>query len=204
MNLGALRSRVQFKIGDLDTKEIAPDYIDTLINEGLRTMAFETLLLEGSDDSLTYSSANDGFAVPTDFIKHKHLEWVDSQGAHHEIPFVSLSRIYQMRNEWLTFTANSAGTLAPMGAALHNGHIILDSTSQTSPVLYYYKYDTALSADANSPSFDDEYHKALIDYAMYELTGDEKSLARWEYTLRKMRSSKMKQAKGLRARHVSL
>lgn len=204
MNYGQLRSMVLYRLRDLKAVEHGETLINTYLNEGLRKMAFETLLLETLDSSLTYSSANDGFSLPTDFIKVKHLKWVDSQNAHHEVNAQSLSHIYEMRNEWLNLNEDTADALTPMGYAIQNGYIILDSISQSSPYLYYYKYDTALINDTDSPSFDSEFHSALVDYAIWRLHGDPNALQQWEYIINKMRESRMKQHKGLRARYVGL
>ena len=204
MNLGELRSLAQLRLKDLSTRQYDPILIDKYLSEALRVMASETLLLEDLDSNLAYNSAFGGFALPYNFIKHKHLEWLDSVAARHPIEQVSLSNIYRMRNEWLVMNEDSADALTPMGFAIHNKHIILDSTSTTSPYLHYYKYDVELETDTDEPSFDREYDTALIDYVFWKIEEDSKALRRWEFTLKKMRGSKMRQTKGLRARYVGL
>jgi len=204
MNLGGIRSLVQFRLNDLGSYNIAPQMIDTFINEGLRKIAFETLLLEDTDSSLTYSSANDGFAAPTDFIKVKSLHWLDPTSSPVAIPQVSTEKIYSLRRDWLLLNEEAGTYLTPLGYAIHNNYIILDSTTETSPTLYYYKYDTALSADANSPSIDSEFHSSLADYAMYKIIMDTNALLRWRDELRQMNASKFKQGKTGRIRYVGL
>jgi len=204
MNLGGIRSLVEIYLRDLDNYNYSPGIIDTFINEGLRVLAAETLLLEGKDSSLTYDSTNDGFTVPTDFIKVKDLLWVDSSSGQHSVPQKSLEQLYKMRNDWLGINESAGSFLAPLGFALNNETIILDSTTQTSPTLYYYKYDTALSGDTSSPSIDSEFHSALADYAFYKITRDTKSLAMWRDGISKMSASKFKQARTARARYIGI
>lgn len=204
MNLGGIRSLTQLYLGDLDTRTYDPDIIDTFINEGLRVMAYETLLLEEKDSSLTYVSASDGFTLPTDFIKVKDLIWVDSNSGKHSISQVSHEQIYKMRNDWLNLAESAGNYLQPLGYAIHDGVIVLDSVTQTSPTLYYYKYDTALSADTSTPSFDSEYHSMLADYAVFKLTKNFDAMRLWKSDLAKMSASKMKQAKTSRVRYVGL
>jgi len=204
MNLGGIRSLVEIYLADLDNRHFSPGIIDTFINEGLRILAVETLLLEAKDASLTYSSANDGFTLPTDFIKVKELLWIDSSSGRHGVQQKSLEQIYKMRNDWEGINESAAASLAPLGYAINNGTIIFDSTTQTSPTLHYYKYDTALSSDTDSPSIDSEYHSALADYAFYKLTKDTKALALWRDSISKMSASKFKQGDTQRARFIGI
>lgn len=204
MKYRELRSLVQFHLRDLKGGTVDPVLIEAFINEGLRKLAFETLLLEGTDSSLTYSSANDGFAEPTDFIKVKSLHWLDPTSSPVAIPQVSTEMVYKLRRDWLLLNEEAGTYLTPLGYAIHNNYIVLDSTTETSPVLYYYKYDDALSSADDEPSIDSEFHSAIADYAFYKITKDTNALLRWRDELRQMNASKFKQGKTGRVRYVGL
>jgi len=204
MTFGEMRSLVQFQLRDVDERELSPGMIELYLNEGLRKLAFETLLLEDTDASLTYSSANDGFAVPTDFIKVKSLHWLDPTSSPVAIPQVSTEKIYVLRRDWLLINEEAGTYITPLGYAIHNNYIVLDSTTETSPTLYYYKYDAALSDDTDTPSIDSEFHSSLIDYTVYKLTNDYNGLQRWKLQLSEMNASKFKQGKTGRIRYVGL
>jgi hypothetical protein len=204
MKYRELRSLVQFHLQDLDSRRVDPALIDTFINEGLRKLAFETLLLEGKDSSLTYSSGDDGFTLPTDFIKVKDLVWLDPSQGNHSISQISIAHLRKKRNDWLNLNESSGTYLQPLGYAIHNGTIILDSTTQVSPTLYYYKYDTALSAASDTPSIDSEFHSSIADYALYKITNNFEGLSRWREQVRQMNASKFKQGKSIRTRFYGL
>lgn len=204
MKFRELRTLTQFHLRDLDRQNIDENLIDVFINEGLRKLAFETLLLEGKDSSLTYSATDDGFTLPTDFIKVRDLVWLDPDEGNHSISQKSMSVIRYMRNEWLNLNESSSTYIQPLGFAIHNNTIILDSTTQNSPTLYYYKYDTALSDADDEPSIDSEFHSSLVDYAIWKITGDANALVKWRQQLKDMNASKFKQAKGMRARFVGI
>jgi hypothetical protein len=199
-----LVSLVQWHMRDLGEAGVAPQIIRRFLLEAQRVMAADTLLLEAKSSSLTYSSANDGFALPTDFIKVKALIWLDSATGNHPIPQVGLEQLRELRNDWVSLNESSGQYLQPLGYAIQNGYIVLDSITQTSPTLYYYKYDTAMSGASSSPSFDSEYHSALADYAIWKLANDANAFQRWELTLKKMRASKFRQARTARTRFVGL
>lgn len=203
MNLAGLRSRVQLKIGDLDGRKVDADFIDTLINEALRKIAYDTLILEGTDSSLTYSSANDGFALPSDFIRVKDLEWLTANNYYKRINPTDFESVRKQRNDYVLVSQNTVDEITPRAYAIHNGYIILDSTTSSSPTLYYYKYDTALSSDTDSPSFDSEWHVLLVDYAEWQLTGNLDAFNRWRLGLSEMVSSK-RQVERIRSRYVDV
>ena len=169
MTLAQLRSRVKLKTDDLNEEFSSDELTDAIINEGLREMARETLLLEADDSSLTYSSP--GFTLPTDFIKVRDIQWQTSNDLYSSLDSVSLDYVYKKRNDYANAESASDDVIIPRMYSIEQSKIILDSTTQTSPILYYYKYDTALSADGNSPSFGAEYHKFLVDYTVWQLTG---------------------------------
>lgn len=199
MNLAQLRSRTQLRAKDLDRRKYDEDYIDLLINEGLRRMAFETLLLQDKDSSLTYSSANDGFALPSDFIKVRFFEWSTSANYNVEIVEEPLDLVRKKRNQYVDSSSTTA--IPPQMYAIQGGYIITDSTGQTSPTLYYYKYDSALSNDTDSPSFDSEYHNLLVEYAVWQLTGSNESERTWKEGLDGMNANPVGK---VRARYVGL
>jgi hypothetical protein len=192
MNLPNLVSRVRILIDDLKGEKYPDTFIQDMINEGLRDLCRKTLILEDTDTSLTYSSTYDGFGLPTDCIKIKKLMWTDSHGNYVPIPAHNLDYIYDMRNQWIDISASEADALNPMGYALHERYIILDSTTQTSPRLYYYKYDTALSG-TTSPTIDSEYHRFLIDYAVFNINPDDaRAMSRYNYGIRTILGEKEK------------
>jgi hypothetical protein len=203
MILEQIRSLIQFKLGDMAGK-FDRNALDVLMNDALRDMAVETLLLEGKDSSLTYSSGNDGFTVPSDFIKVKSLHWLDPTSSPVAIPQVSVETIYKMRRDWLLINEDAGTYLTPLGYAIHNDTIILDSTTQTSPVLYYYKNHALLTLDTETPSFAREYHYAIADYVLWKVRDDEPARRRYRDALEKMNARKFKQGKTGRVRYVGL
>jgi len=200
MTLAQLRSRFKIRVNDLNEKVYTNELIDAVINEGLRVMACETLLLEESNASLTYSSP--GFTLPTDFIKVRFLRWATSNNFYSEIEPTSLEFVYKKRNDYAASETTSSDVIIPRYYAIDQGQIILDSITEDSPALYYYKYDTALSADANSPTFNSEHHQYLIDYVTWNLTGDDVSRMAWLTGLRIMMQTKAKY-RNARIRHRS-
>jgi len=186
--LAQLRSRVQYQLRDLEKTEHDPSLINAVINEGLREMARKTLLLDESTDSLTYSSP--GFTLPTDFIKVRDLQWKTSNDLYSSLDSVSIDFVYKKRNDYAEVESTDADVLIPRMYSIDQGKIIIDSTTETSPILYYYKYDSALNSDSNSPSFNSEYHKFLIDYAVWQLVGDNNRKYEWLNGLRAMLGTK--------------
>lgn len=197
MTLAQLRSRIRLK-HDLNEEVSSSELVDAIINEGLREMARETLLLEEKNSSLTF--ADPGFTLPTDFIKVRELLWVTSSTVYSKIEAASIDLVYHKRNNYAYLSTSDDTLLVPSYYAIDQGEIILDSTTETSPTLYYYEYDTALSADSSEPSFDSEYHKHLIDYALWQLTGQDKYRQLWELGLKKMTQTKSK-SRSKRIRH---
>ena len=163
MTYKQLRDRVRFILNDMEARTYPEEMIKTLINEALRIFCRETLILEGSSSSLSYSSP--GFTLPTDLIKVKVVQWVNSNGEEFRVSAEDLSVVLERQAQGVTL----AVVATPKNYAIDNGKMILDSTTQTSPEVYYYKYDSALSADGDTPAMDSEYHRALVDYAVYEL-----------------------------------
>jgi len=203
VNLGRMRSRVQMKIRDKRSSKVSDSFIDDLINEGLRIMASKTLQLEGLDTSLTYSSANDGFAVPSDFLKVKYIEWITSNVVNRRINPMGLPLLRKKRNEFSNLDLTTVDAVSPNGYAIQNGYIVLDSTTQTSPRLYYYKYDTSLSVESSTPSFDSEYHQLLVSYAVWQLTNDTVERDNWLIGITDMLSARP-EAEYTRTRYVGL
>ena len=184
MNLPNLVSRVRILLDDLKGGKYPDSFIQAMINEGLRDLCRKTKILEDTDTALTYSSTYDGFALPSDLIEIKQLLWADSHGNYVKIEARNIDEIYTMRNQWIDISASEADSLNPMGYGLHENYIILDSTTQTSPRLYYYKYDTALSG-TSSPTIDSEYHKYLIDYAVFNIDPNQRdAMSRYNYGIR--------------------
>jgi hypothetical protein len=194
---------IQFKLGDLQGR-FDRNAIDVIINDALRDMAQESLQFEGKDSSLTYSSSDDGFALPTDFIKIKSLHWLDPSTSPHPIPHVSLERVYEMRQAWIALNESAGQYLTPLGYTLHNDYIILDSITQTSPTLYYYKAHTVLTLDTETPSYAAEYHYGIVDYVLWKIRDDDNARLRYYEALRKLNARKFKQAKTMRTRFVGL
>ncbi len=188
MTLAQLRSRVKLSANDLNEEFSSDELIDAIINEGQREMARETLLLEASDSSLTYASP--GFTLPTDFIKVRDLQWQTSNDLYSSLSSVSLDYVYKKRNDYANAESASDDVIIPRMYSIDQSKIILDSTTETSPILYYYKYDTALSANANSPSFVAEYHKFLVDYTVWQLTGNAVPRQEWLNGLKVMLQTK--------------
>ena len=199
-----LRQRVRTLLNDMKGERFPDSYINDMLNEGLKSLCHRVLLLESKDSSLTYSSTYDGFALPSDFIKVKSLQWESTDNYNVVLEPNSLEYIYNKRNDYKTISEEEAGSLNPAVYTIHNGYIIIDSTTQTSPVLYYYKYDTALSLDTSEPSIDSEYHKYLVDYAVYNLDpGNIDARSRWNYGIRDMIGGK-KQTNRIRANYQAL
>ncbi len=196
MTLAQIRSRTKIKTEDFDENESSDELIDAIINEGLREMARKTLLLDGSNSSLTYSSP--GFSLPSDFIKTRDLLWKTSNNVYSKIEATSIGHVYAKREA-------SSDNLVSRYYAIEQSKIILDNTSQSASnlVLYYYKYDTALSADGNSPSFGSEHHKYLIDYTTWQLTGKDIDRQLWERGLKEMLKTRPKSS-GKRMRYKVL
>jgi len=194
MTLAQLRSRTKIGIKDLDEGDSSDELIDAIINEGLREMARETLLLDGYDSSLTYSSP--GFTLPTDFIKARDLQWKTSNNVYTKIEPTSIDHVYVKRD--ISSSDNSVAKLY----AIERGKIVLDTTTSSSSnlILYYFKYDTALSSGSSSPSFDSEFHKYLINYTIWQLTGRDVDRQLWERGLKVMLQTKTKSS-GKRMRY---
>lgn len=185
-------SRVRILIEDLKGGKYPDSFIQDMINEGLRDLCRKTMILEDTDTDLTYSSTYDGFALPSDCIKIKKLLWTDSHGNYVPIESKNLDAIYDMRNQWIDISASEADSLNPMAYALHEKYIVLDSTTQTSPRLYYYKYDAALTG-TGSPTIDSEYHKFLIDYAVFNIDpGNRDAMGRYNYGVKMILGQKEK------------
>jgi len=204
MTYRQLRSLVQFHLRDIKADAVDDNLVDVFVNEGLRQLAVETLLLEEKTSSLTYNSSLDGFTLPTDFIKVKSLHWQDPESGQHEIEYKTVADVYKKRNDWLNLNESSGDYLTPLGYSIHEGVIILDSTTTTSPILYYYKYDTALANADDSPSIDSEFHSMIADYALHKITRDTEALALWRDQLRKLAASNTKRAKTARVRFRGL
>ena len=183
-----LKQRVRLRVSDLNEEQNVDGLLDDLINEGLRELVRKTLILEDSDSSLTYSSP--GFTLPTDFIKVRDLIWVTSNNLYSPIKPASLAFIYKERNAYTNIDTTSADLLIPKHFAIDNGQIILDSTTQSSPTLYYYKYDTALSSDASSPTIKSEWQKYLIDYCVWQLKDNDTSRQKFELGVRRILGDK--------------
>lgn len=202
MNLAGLKHRVKIRLNDQNGIKFKDSFITDMLNEGLRVMCRDTLCLETKSSSLTYSS--NGFALPSDFIKVKKLLWVNSNGYYNDIEPQTIDYVLNMRNKWVDIDSNQANSYNPQCYAIHNGYIVLDSTTQTSPVLYYYKYDTAMSSDTSSPSINSEFHKYLIDYASYELDHSmQENLMNWERGLMKIRNVRP-QTQNVRSKYIGL
>ena len=194
MTRGQMRHLINLRLRpyrDGDIKEDiyhSQELINAMLEEGHKEWARETLVLEAKDTSLTYSSTYDGFALPSDFIKVKYLEWqTDSTEQYSRIKPSTIEYVKNRRNQWKDLSDESASEIGPGHFAIFNGYIVLDSESETSPYLYYFKYDTAFSSDSSEPGYDDEFHKYLVDYAMWQLTGDERWQKQWEFGIQKQK-----------------
>ena len=205
MNLAAIRSLVKKKFDNKLDSKFSDSFIDSLINDALKEFLEETLLLEDTDSSLTYSSSNDGFALPNDFIRVKKIVWTYSSGYERELDSTTIGDIIARRNIWALNNEDvNSDAMNPSAYTIHNGYIILDTYTQTSPKLYYYKYDTELSNDTDSPSIQTRFHKYLSDYACFEMDSKRNDcIARWEMALQKAKKTKVKTG-GFRSRYVGL
>ena len=196
MNRGQIVSRIRLRIKDLTEDNVPDEFIHELITEAQRIMSAESLMLEGKDASLTFNTANDGFALPSDFLKVNYVEWVSSNNAIQKIEGTSISYVRKKRNEWQDLSDESAQEVVPrMYAIINNSgtyYMVLDSETQSSPVLYYYKYDDALSNDSDSPSFPAEFHYLMSEYGVWQITGDNNAREAWYNGLRKMKGKRQK------------
>ena len=205
MNLGQIRSLVKKKFDNKLDGKFSDSYINDLINEALKEFLEETLLLEATNNSLTYNSSNDGFVLPSDFIQAKYVEWTFNSGYTRELESTTISEIKRRRNVWAIDNESvDRDALNPSAYTIHNGHLILDTYTQTSPKLYYYKYDSTLSNDTDSPSISTRFHKYLADYVCFELDPNKQEcIARWQMGLQLARNRKQK-TEGFRTKYIGL
>jgi hypothetical protein len=207
MTRGQMKHLVRLKLkaykGTLEEKyDDTDELVEAMLEEGHKEFARETLVLEAKDTSLTYSSANDGFTLPTDFIKVKYLEFESSYHVYSRMSPTSIEYVKNRRNEWKDLSDESAAEIGPAHYSIFNGYIVLDSETTTSPNLYYYKYDTAFSADTSSPGYDDEFHKYLVDFALWQLTGDDRWQKQWEFGILKQKRKRNK-TENIQSRHIA-
>jgi hypothetical protein len=208
MNRGELRHRILLRLkkykGTLEEDfDNSIELINGILEEGHKAWARETLCLETSSSSLTHDSTAGAFDLPTDFIKAKYLEWETDNNEITRIQPTSMDYMKQRRNYWKDVSDDTAAEVTPDYYAIFNDQLYLDSTTDSSPTLYYFKYDTAFSLDSSSPGYKEEFHKYLIDYTLYELTGDGEALARWKLGLIDYRRTQYKK-EPVRSRYIGL
>jgi len=205
MNLGEIRSLVKKRFDNKLDSKYSDSFLNSLINEALKEFCAETLILDTKDDSLTYNSSKGGFTLPSDFIKVKYLEWEFSSGYTRKIEAMGIEEVKRRRNVWATDSENTdTDSVSPSGYTIVDNVIILDSLTETSPTLYYFKYDTSLSSDSDSPTIESRFHKYLADYVCFELEPKNSGyLQRWQYGLQQAICSKNR-TEGYRAKYVGL
>ena len=207
MTQAQLRHRILLKLKQFKgTQELdfdnSKELINAMIDEGSREFLHSTLMLENLNASLTYNSTYDGCSLPSDFMRVKYLEWRTTDGFYGLIQPTGIEHVRQQRNEWKDLSDEEAKEIAPKWYTIYNNYIVLDSESTSSPALYYYKYDAVLT-NTTSPAYPTEYHKYLIDYVIWQLTGDNKSQAQWEYGIKKALGTKRK-AGNMRSRYIDM